>query len=123
MNVAARTERGDPSASRLWTARPTCRATPNSSNLFRHDVRSAITATQQAIGFLIGNHLLLRRIEAQRTAKTVRSIGQVHASRRDVGFLNRRMNILGTTAADAINEVRVVVSGAFAGWPGFDLIR
>ncbi len=88
--------------------------TPNSSNLFRHDVRSAITATQEAIGFVVVDDLLLRRIEAQRTAKTVRGIGQVHESRRDVGFLDRRMNILGTTAADAINEVRVVVARSFA---------
>src|SRR5713101_7123034 len=43
--------------------------------------------------------------------------------RRDVGFLNRRMNVLGTTAANAINEVRVVVTRTLAVWPGFGLIR
>ena len=47
----------------------------------------------------------------------------MHEGRRDVGFLNRRMNILGTTAADAINEVRVVVARTLAVWSGFDLIR
>ena len=78
---------------------------------------------QKAIGFVIPNDLLLRGVESQRTAKTVRGIGQVHECGRDVGFLNRRMNVLGATAAHAINEVRVVVSRAFTGRPGFDLIR
>src|SRR5258708_18233091 len=74
----------------------------NSSNLFRDNVRCAIAATQEAIGFVIADDLLLRRIESQRAAKTIRGIGQVHKRRRDVGFLNGRMNILGATAADAI---------------------
>src|SRR3989442_11790777 len=42
--------------------------------------------------------------------------------RRDVGFLNGRMNVLGTTAANAINEVRVVVTRTLTVWPGFGLI-
>src|ERR1700722_1887352 len=47
----------------------------------------------------------------------------MHQRRRDVSFLNRRMNILGTTAANAINEVRVVVTRGFTVWPGLGLIR
>src|SRR6266436_1415867 len=47
----------------------------------------------------------------------------MHQRRRDVGFLNRRMNVLGTTAANAINEVRVVVTRAHTVWPWFGLIR
>src|SRR5260370_25488797 len=43
--------------------------------------------------------------------------------RRDVGFLNRRMNVLGTTVANAINEVRVVVTRTLTVWPWFGLIR
>ena len=53
----------------------------NSSNLFRHNVRCAIAATQEAIGFVIANDLLLRRIESQRTAEAVRGIGQVYECR------------------------------------------
>jgi len=41
---------------------------------------------------------------------------------RDVGFLNRRMNILGTTAANAVDEVCVMVTRTLAVWPGFGLI-
>src|SRR5580700_1077601 len=47
----------------------------------------------------------------------------MHQRRRDVSFLNRRMNILGLPAANAINEVRIVVTRGFAMWPGFGLIR
>src|SRR2546428_3075313 len=47
----------------------------------------------------------------------------MHQRRRDVGFLNRRMNVLGTTAANAINEVRIVVTRTFTVWPWFGLIR
>src|SRR6476646_1686600 len=32
------------------------------------------------------------------------------------------MNVLGATAANAIDEVRVVVTGSFAVWAGFELI-
>src|ERR1700675_1908878 len=39
-----------------------------------------------------------------------------------MGFLDRRMNVLGATAADAIDEVGVVVAGASAVRAGFDLI-
>src|SRR6266516_4896497 len=47
----------------------------------------------------------------------------MHQRRRDVGFLNRRMNVLGTTAANAVNEVRIVVTRTFTVWPWFGLIR
>src|SRR5207245_10657248 len=43
--------------------------------------------------------------------------------RRDVGFLNRLMTVLGTTAANAINEVRIVVTRTFTVRPWFGLIR
>ena len=36
----------------------------NSSNLFRDNVRCAVTAAQEAIGFVIANDLFLRRIES-----------------------------------------------------------
>src|SRR5258707_174266 len=67
--------------------------------------------------------LRVRESESQRSAKTVRGIGQMHERRRDVRFLNRRMNILGAAAPDALNEVRIVVSRALTGWPRFGLIR
>src|SRR6266581_1781155 len=47
----------------------------------------------------------------------------MHQRRRDVGFFNRRMNVLSTTAANAINEVRVVVTRTLTVWPWFGLIR
>jgi hypothetical protein len=53
----------------------------NSSNLFRDNVRCAIAATQEAIGFVIADDLFLRRIESQRTAEAVRGIGQVYECR------------------------------------------
>src|ERR1700719_2073621 len=46
----------------------------------------------------------------------------MHQRGRDVGFLDRRMDVLGATAADAIDEVGVVVAGASAVRAGFDLI-
>src|SRR6266851_8886441 len=45
------------------------------SNLFRHNIRCAIAAAQETIGFLIPNDLLLRGIESQRAPQTVRGIG------------------------------------------------
>src|ERR1700741_272754 len=80
------------------------------SNLFCHNIRCAIAATQKTGGLLIANDLLLRGIETDRPAQAVGSIGQVHQRRRDVGFLNRRMNILGAAAANALDEVCVVVA-------------
>src|SRR5258708_2820806 len=47
----------------------------------------------------------------------------MHKGRRDVGFLNRRMNVLGTTAANAIDEVCVMIARTIAVWAGFGLIR
>src|SRR6266446_41396 len=41
---------------------------------------------------------------------------------RDVGFLNRRMNVLGTTAANALDEVCVMVARTLAVRPGFGTI-
>src|ERR1700686_3167114 len=93
------------------------------SNLFRHNIRRAITTAQETVGFLIANDLLLRGIELQRTTQTVRGIGQMHQCGRDVGFLNRRMNILGTPAANAFDEGCVMVTRTLAVWPGFGLIR
>src|SRR5208282_6908343 len=40
----------------------------------------------------------------------------------DVGFEDGRMNVLGAAAADALDEVGVVVAGGFAVGAGFDLI-
>src|SRR5260370_23772544 len=45
------------------------------SNVFRHNIRCAIATTQETVGFLIANDLLLRGIESQRTPQTVRGIG------------------------------------------------
>src|SRR5260370_41406933 len=47
----------------------------------------------------------------------------MHECRRDMGFFDWRMNILRTTAANAINKVCVVVPGRFARWPWCDFIR
>ena len=91
-------------------------------NFFRHDVRCAIGAAEEAIGFVVADDLLLGGIEVQGAAEAIGSIGQMHERRGDVGFLDRRMNILGATAANAIDEVRVVVTGSFAGGAGFDFI-
>jgi hypothetical protein len=47
----------------------------------------------------------------------------MHECRRDMRFLNRRMNVLGTSTPDALYEIRVVISRTLTGWPGLDLIR
>lgn len=50
------------------------------SDLFGHYVRSTIYPAQQAIRFLVINHLLRLRIEIQTPSQTIRSIRQVHES-------------------------------------------
>src|SRR5438046_10671755 len=40
-----------------------------------------------------------------------------------MGFFNRRMNVLGTATANALDEVRVMVTGSFALRPRLVLIR
>src|SRR6202035_147608 len=92
------------------------------SDLFGHNVRCAIGAAQQAIGFLVADDLLLGGIEFQGAAKTVRGVREVHECRGDMSFLDGRVNVLSATAADAIDEIGVVVGGAFASGAGFDLI-
>jgi len=83
------------------------------SNFFGDDVRGAIGAAEEAIGFFVACDLLLGRIEMQSAAEAVGSVGQVDESCGDVGFLDGRMNILGAAATDAIDEVGVVVAGSF----------
>src|SRR5258706_10670125 len=98
-------------------------ATFSGSNFFRHYKRRTIAAVQKPSGLLVPNDLLSRGIEAHRASQTVRGIRQMHQRRRNVCFLDRRMNILSTAAANAINKVRIVVAGSLAGWPPDDLIR
>ena len=50
------------------------------------------------------------------------SVGQVHECGRNMSLLDGRMNVLSATAAHAINEIGVVVGGAFSRGAGFDLI-
>src|SRR6202171_4240742 len=45
------------------------------ANLLRNNIRCAITATKETVGFLIANDLFLRGIELQRTPQTVRGVG------------------------------------------------
>ena len=78
---------------------------------------------QQLGRFLIAYDLLPLRIEFQSATQAVGGVGQVHQSGRDVTFLNRTMEIFGAPAANAIDEVRPMVAGCFAGRPGLDLIR
>src|SRR5215831_1976316 len=92
------------------------------SDLLRHDVGCAITATQETVGFVIPDDLLLRRVVLQGTPQAVRGVGQVHQCRRDVGLLDRGMNILGAAAANAINEVCEVVASCFTGRPRLGLL-
>jgi len=90
---------------------------------FPAQYRCAITSTQETVGFLIANDLFLRGIELQRAPRRYEALARCHQCGRDVGFLNRGMNILGTAAANAIDEVCVMVTGTLAVWPGFGLIR
>ena len=46
----------------------------------------------------------------------------MHQGGRDVSLLDRRVDVLSSPAANAINEVGVVVSRAAAGGAGFGLI-
>src|SRR5690242_10175985 len=39
-----------------------------------------------------------------------------------MSFLNRRMNVLGATAANALDEVGVMIAGTLAVWPGFGTV-
>src|SRR6266436_3037708 len=102
-----------------------CRAwiTVLCSNFFRHYIRCAIRASEKPIGFVIANDLLLSGVESQRAPQAVRSIGKMHERRRNVSLFNRRMNILGAAAANAIDEVRIVITGGFAVRSGLHLIR
>src|SRR5450631_377315 len=92
------------------------------SHLFRHDVRRAIGAAEQRVGFVVADDLFCRGVEFQGAAEAVGGVGQVHQRGGDVGFFDGGVDVLGAAAADAVDEIGVVVAGGFAVGAGLDFV-
>ena len=90
--------------------------------MFGDDVGGAVSAAEHDIGFFVVDDLLGGGVEGEGAAEAVGGVGQVHQRCGDVGLLDRRMNVLGAAAADAIDEIREVVAGGFAVGAGLELI-
>ena len=94
----------------------------SSSDFFGDDVGGAVGAAKHDVGFVVADDLLGGGIEGEGAAEAIGSVGQVDERAGNVGFLDGGMNVLGAAAANAIDEIGVVVAGGFAVGAGFELI-
>src|ERR1035438_2251303 len=84
-------------------------------------VRRAVSALQEPSGFGVIDDFLLSRIEIDRAAEPVRSVGEMHQRRRKIAFFDGSVNVGSIAAAHAFDEVHeVLVRKRLAfGWPRF----
>jgi len=87
------------------------------SDLSRHDKRfaiAAVSAGKDPIRLLVVDDEFCRGIEWQRATQAVRRVREVDQRARHVSFFNRRAQLRGVAAPDAVDEVREVVIARFA---------
>src|SRR5262245_51521030 len=64
-----------------------------SLDIIRHDKGRPVFAAKHAVGFVIADDLFFYRIESKNASKAIRRIREVYERRRDVGLLDRRMDV------------------------------
>ena len=91
-------------------------------HLFGHYVGCTVSAAEQGVGFVVADYLFCDGVEFQGAAQAVGSIRQVHQRSGDVRFFDWGVDVLGAAAANAVDEIGVVVAGRFAVRAGFDFV-